>query len=145
MNWPILGKSVESPFNVARGFISTFMRDNNDVGCVVSTQSFYAIQADNALNRIPQDVIRILNMTCSGENCLSSSISGFFTRQTKKWTQQTNVWTWRTMKILRHRAELMKWDSIADQMLVNSENSVREGETNLVNLGGLQPVSIPGL
>lgn len=49
------------------------------------------------------------------------------------------------MKILRHRAELMKCDSVADQMLVNSENSVREGETNLVNLGGLQPVSIPGL
>lgn len=67
MNWPVQGKPVESPFNVAGGFKSIFIRDNNDVGCVVSTQSFYAIQADNILNRIPQDVIRILNMLLWGK------------------------------------------------------------------------------
>lgn len=52
---------------MAGGFKSIFIRDNNDVGCVVSTQSFYAIQADSVLNRIPQDVIRILNMLLWGK------------------------------------------------------------------------------
>lgn len=43
-----------------------------------------------------------------------------------------------TMKIFRKGAQEMEWDSAADQMLVNGESSVREGQTNLVNLVGLQ-------
>lgn len=45
-----------------------------------------------------------------------------------------------TMKIFRNvdqRIETVQ-DSVADQMLVNGESSVREGQTNSVNFVGLQ-------